>query len=344
MSALAIADPDAGDCLTAPLRGGNSASEISWRDVEVDLGDFTLASGERPDDPRLHLRLHGDADAPVVIASGGISAGRKVADAAGETGWWRDVAKPGGAIDATRFQVIGFDFLPGAEREARTITPADQARALACALNAIGIEKVRGFVGASYGGFIGLAFAALFPERLDRLCVISAALRPHPMSTALRGVQRRIILLAREAGREKDGVALARELAMTTYRSADEFRARFSSEPRGGRAGDPYDVCAYLSARGNAYAETMPAPRYLTLSDSLDRADVDARAIRADCLFIGATSDRLVPIEDVEASSRAVAGRSRFLAIDSLVGHDAFLCDTPLFAGALARFLNGSAQ
>lgn len=339
MSALAIANPEAGDCRTAPLRRVGKAS-IAWRDVEIDLGDkFVLDSGERLDDPRFRVRLHGEPDAPVVIASGGISAGRKVADAAGETGWWRDVARPGGAIDTARRRLIGFDFLPGEEREAKTITPADQARALALALDTLGVRTVHAFVGASYGGFVGLAFAALFPARARKLCVISAALRPHPMSTALRGVQRRIILLAREAGCEKDGVALARELAMTTYRSADEFRARFQSQPCGGRAGDPYDVCAYLVARGRAYAQTMPATRYLTLSDSLDRADVDPGAVKAECLFIGATSDRLAPIADVEAAARAVAGRSTFIAIDSLVGHDAFLCDAPLFADAVERFL-----
>ncbi|MEX0645640.1 MAG: homoserine O-succinyltransferase [Parvularculaceae bacterium] len=342
MRALAIADPEAGDCRTKPLIGARTAPSIAWRDVEIDLDDLALASGERLDDARLRLRLHGEADAPVVVASGGISAGRNVADAAGETGWWRDLANPGGAIDVSERQVIGFDFLPGDEREAKTITPADQARALALGFDALGVEAIHAFVGASYGGFVGLAFAALFPERLEKLCVISAALRPHPMSTALRGVQRRIILFARAAGREKEGVALARELAMTTYRSADELRARFSSDPLGSRAGDPYDVCAYLMARGRSYAEVMPAARYLTLSDSLDRADVDPNAVTAECLFIGARSDRLVPIADVEAAARAVAGRSQFLAIDSLVGHDAFLCDTPLFAGALEQFLERS--
>jgi homoserine O-acetyltransferase len=164
------------------------------------------------------------------------------------------------------------------------------------------------------------------------------------MSTALRGIQRRIVALAAEAGRPQDGVALARELAMTTYRTADEFRKRFDSAPLGPRPGDLYDVCGYLTARGRAYARAMPATRYLTLSDSLDRAQADPRAIAADCLFIAAKSDRLVPAEDTEGSASAVAGEAEFIAIDSLYGHDAFLCDTPRFERELRLFLEGESK
>ncbi|MGE0408616.1 MAG: homoserine O-succinyltransferase [Amphiplicatus sp.] len=341
MAASSTTDPDAGDCRTTALPP--DADSLPFRDVEIDLGaDFALDSGERLDDPRLLVRLHG-APAPVIVAAGGISAGRKVADAGGETGWWRALAKKGGGIDVARHQLLGFDFLPGAEREAKTITPNDQARALAVALDRLGVAKIRGFVGASYGGFVGLAFAALYPARVEKVGVISAALRSHPMSTALRGVQRRMIKFAQETGRERDGVALARELAMTTYRTPEEFGARFSSKPLGPRAGDPYDVCGYLEARGRAYAETMNAARYLTLSDSLDRADIDPSRIKADCLFIGARTDRLVPIGDVETAARAVASAT-FMVIDSLVGHDAFLVDAPLYEGALRTFLAGAKQ
>jgi homoserine O-acetyltransferase len=159
------------------------------------------------------------------------------------------------------------------------------------------------------------------------------------MATALRGVQRRIISLASECGRPEEGVALARELAMTTYRGDDEFRTRFNSAPIGGRAGDPYDVCAYLAARGAAYAKSMPAARYISLSDSLDRSVIDVRRITAQCLFVASTSDRLVPPKDTEQTARDVTGPSSFLAIESMVGHDAFLCDIDRYNDRLAAFI-----
>lgn len=342
MSAAAAINLEAGDCTArAPLSGWRF-SPTPFRDIDVELGaDFRLESGEALDDPVLRIRLHGPEGAPLVIAAGGISAGRKVADAGVDTGWWREVAREGGPIDLAAFQVLGFDFLPGAEAAVRTITPADQARALAVALDRIGAGKVAAWVGASYGGFIGLAFASLFPDRLEKLAVISASARPDPMTTALRGVQRRIIAFAIDAGRPGEGVALARQLAMTTYRSGEEFRQRFSATPQGPYAGDNFDVCDYLMSRGRAYARAMPAARYVTLSDSLDRSNVDPASVVADCFFVAVSSDRLVPAQDTEETARGVSGRASYLLIDSLVGHDAFLCEPDKYADKLRAFLEG---
>lgn len=329
-----------GDCAGAPPAPG--VGPVPYADFSIPLGEaFRLASGERLAVATLSVRMFGPDGAPVIAVAGGISATRRVCDADDGGGWWRDLAGPGAALNTNRFRILGFDFLPGGESDALTVTVADQARALALALTTLGIEKLHGIVGASYGGFTAMAFAEHYPERLARLCVISAAARPDPMATALRGVQRRIIKLAGECGRAQDGVALARELAMTTYRTAGEFSERFNSAPRGARAGDPYDVCEYLMARGRAYADKTPAARYLSLSDSLDRAVIDCERIVADCLFIASASDRLVPAADTRAAAEAVTGRSSWFEINSVVGHDAFLCDTRLFGERVRQFMEG---
>ena len=335
---IARHEGDCSDDKRAEFQGGVEPH----RDIVIDLGGgFRLEGGESLQDPRLTVRVQGPEDAPLLVVAGGISAGRKIADAADASGWWRTIVGAGAAIDLARFRVLGFDFLPGEERAVRTITADDQARALAIALDAINGSSVYGFLGASYGGVAGLAFAARHPKRLAKLCVISAAARPDPMATALRGVQRRIIAMATASGRPAEGVALARELAMTTYRGAEEFAERFSSHPEGPRAGEAYDVCAYLQSRGRAYAERMGAARYVSLSDSLDRSRVDPTAIAAECLFIAVEGDRLVPARDVAATAAAVSGPAACFAFASRYGHDAFLCDTERFAGRLKRFFEG---
>ncbi|HBS34039.1 MAG TPA: homoserine O-succinyltransferase [Parvularcula sp.] len=305
-------------------------------DVSVILpADFRLQSGEKLSKPELRLRLFGPDDGRASVVSGGISSGREVADGAGAKGWWRDVVFPGGPIDTAATRVIGFDFLPNAGETARTITTVDQARALAFALDAAGVSMLSCVSGASYGGMVALAFAEQFPERLEKLCVISAADRPHAAATALRGIQRRIVEFGLKAGDAQAGLSLARQLAMTTYRTPEEFEARFPHRP-GVAAGDPYAVCDYLIARGDAYQ--MSPERYVTLSDSIDRHAVDPRRIRAPALFVAATSDRLVPAADIMRLARA-APNARYAEFSSLYGHDAFLKEPVAVAALLRSFI-----
>lgn len=305
-------------------------------DVSVLLpAGFTLQSGEKLSRPEIRLRLFGPDGAPAIVVSGGISAGRDVADGGGFDGWWREVVGADKAIDTGTTRVIGFDFLPNAGETARTITTNDQARALGHALDAIGVRSLAAFVGASYGGMLALAFAAAFPERLEKLCVISAADRPHAASTALRGVQRRIVDFAIRAGDPQAGLSLARQLAMTTYRTAEEFDTRFPHRP-GAKAGDPYAVCDYLIARGDAYR--MAPERYVTLSDSIDRHAVDPARIAARALFIAVTEDRLVPASDTRRLAGA-APDADYAEFSSLYGHDAFLKETAVVAPLIKNFI-----
>lgn len=305
-------------------------------DVSVILPcGFTLQSGETLTRPELRLRIHGDLSRPAIVVAGGISAGRAVADDGADRGWWRDLVGNSCAIDTEAYCVLGFDFLPGGGERAKTITTEDQARALRHALDQIGVATLHAFVGASYGGMVALAFAAAFPERIRNLCVLSAADRPHPAATALRGVQRRIIDFARGHGDGAAGVSLARQLAMISYRTPEEFAARFRHDP-GEAAGDPHAVCRYLIARGDAY--DMTPERYVTLSDSIDRHQIDPSLITARTLLIAADSDRLVPLEDMRRLAADVVD-ARLVEIASLFGHDAFLKETDRLSPLVQAFI-----
>lgn len=298
---------------------------------------FQLESGETLSKPELRVRVYGDAANPKVVVSGGISSGRIVADEAdgGVKGWWRDIVHPGGPIDLDRYCVIAFDFLPNPEEIARTISTLDQARALAHALDVLKIERLFAFVGASYGGMVALAFAATYLERLEKLCVISAAEQTHPAATAFRGVQRRIIEFAKTSGDPDAGVALARQLAMITYRTPEEFEQRFDNTP-GASRDDTFEVDDYLISRGGAFG--MDAERYLTLSASIDRHRADPSRVSADSYFIAARSDRLVPLGDMRRLADAVE-TARLFEIDSLYGHDAFLKEIAAIGPSVKEFL-----
>lgn len=309
------------------------------RDVIVPIpADFRLASGEKLNQPNIVGRLHGRIGAPVVVVAGGISAGRFVhRTETNGLGWWSGAVSVRGPIDLSRLQVLAVDFAPGAEflDKAVTITTQDQARLLALVLNHLKIERVAAFVGCSYGGMVGLAFAQLFPDWAEQLIIVSAAHRAHPQATAWRGIQRRILQFAVAAGRPEEGVALARELAMTTYRTAEEFDDRFDTTAPTA-VGGAYPVCDYLTARGQAYRTHTTPARWLSMSDSLDRHSVTPEVITTPVTLIGFTSDRLVPIDDIRELAARLPTLWRFVEAPSLYGHDAFLKEDA-FVGDILR-------
>jgi homoserine O-acetyltransferase len=137
--------------------------------------------------------LSGPPGAPVVAVLGGISANRHVTSTATspEDGWWQLLVGSGAAVDTRRYRVLGIDWIVPRE----SVTTHEQAEALVGVLDLLQIDCLDAIVGASYGGMVALAFAARYPGRVRRLVLVSAAHEPHPMATAHRVIQRRIIRL-----------------------------------------------------------------------------------------------------------------------------------------------------
>lgn len=305
-------------------------------DVRVEIpADFVLESGDQLEDAAVLVRLHGRQGAPVIAVLGGISAGRHVG---GHEGWWREFVAPGAAIDPRDFTVLGIEFAPIADQRVR-LSPQDQARLIEHALDELGIERLFAFVGASYGGMVGLALAARAPQRIERLCVISAADRPAALGSAWRGVQRRIVEFGLTHGDAEGGLSLARQLAMTTYRSANEFEGRFEA---GVGANGKGGVDDYLIARGEAYPQAMPPRRWLSLSEAIDRHSVDVSAVTTPTTLIGASSDQLVPIAAIRTLAAQLPALKAVHEIQSIYGHDAFLKEATSIGAILTQVLESN--
>lgn len=303
------------------------------RDLTASIpASFRLISGDALPDKHIQLQRFGALDGPQVVALGGISAGR---DVCGEAGWWRETIVNRAAIDLHHYGVIGFDFAPLTDHRVR-LAPADQARLIALTLDALDIDALHGFVGASYGGLVGLAFAARFPKRVRRLCVISAAHRQAAQSLAWRGVQRRVVEFGLAHGAAGAGLSLARQLAMITYRTPDEFEARFGAgvnpEGRG-------KVDRYLEGRGADFSGVALPQRWLTLSEAIDRAEVAPEAIRVRTTLVASEDDQLVPLSLVRELAERLPNLRGLHALASLYGHDAFLKEPARLAPIIAQCL-----
>jgi homoserine O-acetyltransferase len=205
------------------------------------------------------------------------------------------------------------------------VTTQDQAHAVARVLDHLEIERLHGFVGASYGGMVGLAFGALYPERLGRLLVLCAAHRPHPMAVGLRVLQRRIVELSAAAGRERDGLALARALAMTTYRTPEEFEQRFATSPNWDDGVPRFAVEEYLDYQGERFSRRFDAKAFAILTQSLDLHHVEPEDITVPTTVVSVDSDTLVPPWLVAELAQRLPISGGAIRIASNFGHDAFL-------------------
>lgn len=323
--------------LCADARPGDLTAQRSTRRLMLSP---RYGHGPRPVD--VHYLWCGAADAPTVIVQGGISADRDVTalEGAGSRGWWQALVGAGAAIDLERCRVLSIDWLAPPDLDVEAISSDDQADALAALLDALGIHRVHAFVGASYGAMVALALAARHPHALDRLVLLAGAHRPHPLASAQRSVQRGIVRLGQAGGQVDQALALARQLAVTTYRGREEFARRFAgaAEWRDGRFRLPMED--YLEHQGRRFVERFDAERFLALSESIDLHDVTPERIPTPATLIGFASDLLVPLADLCELQRRLHGLATLEVLESPYGHDGFLKETnqlaPLLRAALA--------
>ena len=283
------------------------------------------------------IEIAGPPDAPVIAILGGISSSRHVAPTAANPaeGWWSEVVGPRRGVDTLRFRVVSVDYIDDAGSGA-DLSTYDQAVALCGALDESGIGRLHALVGASYGGMVGLAFAALFPERIDRLVVISAAHESSPAATIHHVVQRQVVELGWRAGLGTEAVVIARAAATSTYTSALELSRRFAHA-------DPHDrlgaIEQALVHAGERFAARCTAARFYALSRSLDLHSVDPALVTCDTTLIGVNQDLLVPPRQLRELASRLGGPCTIELVDSIYGHDAFLEDHSVIAPIIHQAL-----
>jgi homoserine O-acetyltransferase len=302
---------------------------------------FLPTAVETSTSPQKHIptgyEIVGPRGAPVIAVLGGISASRHVTSSASDPspGWWEDVVGAGRAIDTRQFRVIGIDYVTSGDGTA-PVTTTDQAQALADALDREGIPSLHALVGASYGGMVALAFGVRFATRAKRLIVISAAHESDPIATALRHLQRRVVELGRATGRERDGLAIARGIAMTSYLTARHFEEHVAGCNRSDSSLIEDRIGTYLRTGGEQFAERWTSKRYNALSLSLDLHKIRPEEVTVPTTVIAISGDRLVPVGQCRELAHRLSGASQLIELDSSFGHDAFLGDS----ARIAPFIN----
>ncbi|MDR7191606.1 homoserine O-succinyltransferase MetX [Luteimonas terrae] len=289
----------------------------------------------------LRYQLQGPASAPVVFVAGGISAHRHLAANAAhaEAGWLDSLVATGRTLDPSQLRLLAFDFVGADGTLDAPIDTTDQADAIAALLDALGIARLHAFVGYSYGALVGLQFAARHAPRVQRLVAVSGAHRAHPYAAAWRALQRQAVALGQLQCADAQGLSLARQFAMLSYRTPEEFAERFDAAPEivNGRV----RVAAedYLDAAGARYVSRTPLTAWLRLSESIDLHRVDPRDIRVPTTVVAVEGDRLVPLADAVTLLEGLGPSGQLRVLRSPYGHDAFLKETDRIDALLATAL-----
>ncbi|MEO6227543.1 MAG: homoserine O-succinyltransferase [Thermomonas sp.] len=276
---------------------------------------------------RIAYEIAGAACAPVVFVAGGISAHRHVAanDCDAAPGWAEDLLGTGRTLDPAHCQVLAFDYIGADGSLDAPIDSADQADAIALLLEALGIDCLEAFIGYSYGAMVGLQLAQRHPARLQRLVAVSGAHRAHPYAAAWRALQRKAVALGQLQCADEQGLSLARQFAMLSYRTPEEFGERFDAPPtlKNGR------VCVaaedYLDAAGAKFVARICSTAWLRLSESIDLHVIDPTLITVPTTVIAVEGDRLVPLSDAVTLVEGLGLNGNLRVLRSRYGHDAFL-------------------
>ena len=325
----------------------------------ADLGTIRLEGGTTLPITIAYRHDGPGPDAPQVLV---IHALTGSADAAGD--WWAPVIGPGRALDTNRVGVLCANLLGGryGSTGPTSIDPEtgepygtafpqptarDEARVLWALADQLGIGRFALVAGGSLGGMIALEVALEQPDRVDHVMPVAAPAATGGLAIAWNHIQLEIL---ERLGQE--GLAIARQLAMTTYRSEADFGARFG---RSVQADGRFAVNSYLDHQGAKLTDRFDAETYQVLVRVMDGHDVGrgrggiTEALRAlataeaGLTGLGIEGDILYgPVQVgalVEAAAEAGVDAT-YRELESVKGHDAFLTEWDQLGAALADSLD----
>ncbi|MDZ7272377.1 MAG: homoserine O-acetyltransferase [candidate division KSB1 bacterium] len=284
-------------------------------------------------------------------------------------GWWDGLIGRGKALDPDRYFIVCANLLGSCygttgpssinpesgkpyAMDFPPVTTRDMVHVQKRLLDSLGVKQLALVIGGSLGGMITWQWLVEYPDFVRAAIPIAGTVQGSPWMIALNEVARQAIYNDPEwqngnyQGKgPAAGLALARMIAMISYRSHLQFHQRFARErvdPTQARElefDNRFQVESYLHYQGQKLVQRFDARAYIYLTKAMDLHDVsrgygsldDALArIKARVLAIGIDSDVLYypcELQATVAQLRRMGKEAGYEEIHSIYGHDAFLVE-----------------
>lgn len=328
--------------------------------------------------------LNSTADNVILVChalTGSAHAGSFPEDDAKHAGWWAPMIGDGCALDTSRYFIVCTNFLgscygttgpasidPATGSPYGTafprITVRDMVAVQKALVDALGIRRLRAVIGGSLGGMQVLEWAVMHPDCVDAIIPIATSSQHSPWCVGLNDIARQAIMndpawrggAYYAFGQPEQGLSLARQVAMMSYRSDVSFAQRFKRDrirsngsPSSYRYDDAnlFQVESYLRYQGAKLVERFDANTYIAITRAMDMHDIafgrgaidDVLAsITIPTLSIGITSDVLYPVHE-QLTIAARIPNAKYRQIESPYGHDAFLIEYGQLSSHVRQFL-----
>ncbi|OQS05759.1 homoserine O-acetyltransferase [Thraustotheca clavata] len=269
--------------------------------------------------------------------------------------WWSGLLGDGKPFDTSKYLVVCANILGSCYGTTgpTSINPKTNKRYGADFPLTTVRDTIAAVVGGSLGGMQTLEWGFLGQGIVQRLAVIACGARHTAWQIGISEVQRQAIYRDPRyanghydpANPPRDGLAIARQMAMLTYRTHAVYDERYG---RNTQDDGRFSVQSYLDYQGDKFLTRFDANSYVAVTKSMDTHDVGRNrggietALRQlgsiPVSVVGIDSDLLYPPSEQQQLHELIPN-SKFLLINSPHGHDGFLLEQDAVGHAVNTLL-----
>mmetsp|Transcript_7736 Transcript_7736/g.10300 ORF Transcript_7736/g.10300 Transcript_7736/m.10300 type:complete len:411 (+) Transcript_7736:76-1308(+) len=289
--------------------------------------------------------------------------------------WWGGLLGPGKVFDTDKYYVICANVISscyGSTSHASIdpdtgrpygryfgpITVRDSVGMHLQMVKTLGVNKIACVIGGSLGGMQALEWMALGGDMVNSAVIIGCGATHTSWQIAVSEAQRQAIYAdPRWQGGSYDpsnppaqGLAVARQIAMVTYRSAEGYHKKFGREVQEEKG--IFKVRSYLEYQGQKFLTRFDPLSYVQMTELMDSHDVGRNRGGVDealgnleqkALVIGIDSDILYPLW-MQEELAAKMPNAELKIVKSIDGHDAFLLEQAQISSFINNFLGESSE